>query len=218
MSKKNPSMILLQMVLYVNKAADNKNLHKDYSVIFKIARAAIATDMTTDARPIDSTRFAIHKLNLDTALLSAGYQEITPPLFAVHVRSMTALTTSVTTTRPPRRRVITKACAAAGRAPVARPCFHCNKPGHTQPKCPQASTPASTVIAAKRKAAYIEARDSRRAAHEASILALATLAEESDTDNEKDDEIYSPCVVSQNLPATPTLRPCLRTVCATKGH
>ncbi len=64
------------------------------------------------------------------------------------------------------------------------------------------SNPASTAIAAKRKAAYIEARDARRAARQASILALAILAEESDTDNEQDDEIYSPCVVSQNLPAT----------------
>ncbi len=91
-----------QMVLYVNVAADNKNL-QDYSVIFKTARAAISTDMTTDARPIDSTRFAIHKLNLDTDLLSVGYQEIVPPLSAVHVRVMTTLTTTVTTIRPPRR-------------------------------------------------------------------------------------------------------------------
>ncbi len=85
----------LQMVLYVNAAADNKNLLKVYSVIFKTARAAIATDMETDVRPIDSTRFAIHKLNLDTALLSAGYQEIAPPLSAVHVRAMAVLATSV---------------------------------------------------------------------------------------------------------------------------
>jgi hypothetical protein len=51
---------------------------------------------------------------------------------------------------------IAKAGAAAERAHVARPCFHCNKPGHTQPNCPQASTPVSMVITAKRKSAYIE--------------------------------------------------------------
>jgi hypothetical protein len=170
--------------------------------------------MDTDSHPIDSTRFGIHKRNLDTTLLSTGYQEIEPPLSALHVRAMTALVTTVTTTRPPRHRVISKTGTAAGRAPVARPCFHCNQPGHTQPNCPQTSTQASTTIAAKRKEAYIEARDARRAAHEASILALATPAAESDTDNEQDDEIYPTCVVSQNLPDTPTLR----TVCATKGH
>jgi hypothetical protein len=43
------------MVLYVNVATDNKNLHKDYSVIFKTNRAVIATDMDTDSHPIDST-------------------------------------------------------------------------------------------------------------------------------------------------------------------
>jgi hypothetical protein len=168
---KLPSVVALvdhlrtsQMILYINAAADNKNLRKDYSSIYKTARAAVATDMATDARPIDSNRFAIHKLNLDTALLAAGYQEIAPPLSAVHVRAMAALTT--TTARPPRRRAIAKAGAAGGRA---RPCFHCNKTGHTQPNCPQPSTPASTAIAAKRKAAYIEARDARRAAREASI-------------------------------------------------
>jgi hypothetical protein len=53
--------------------------------------------MTTEARPIDSTRFAIHKFNLDTALLSVGYQEIAPPLSAVHVRAIVALATTVTT-------------------------------------------------------------------------------------------------------------------------
>jgi hypothetical protein len=174
--------------------------------------------MATDDHPIDSTRFAIHKLNLDTVLLSAGYQEIAPPLSVVHVRAMAALFATVTTTHPPHRRAISKADAAAGRAHVARPCFHCNKPGHTQPNCPQASTPASTTIASKHKEAYIEVRDAHRDAREGSILALAILAEESDTDNEQDDEIYSPCVVSQNLPATPTLCPCLRTVCVTKGH
>jgi hypothetical protein len=174
--------------------------------------------MATDSRPIDSTRFAIHNLNLDTVLLSDGYQEIVPPLPVVHVRAITALATSVTTTRPPPLRDITKVGAAADRAPVTRPCFHYNKPGHTQPNCPQTSTPASMAIAANCKAAYIEVRDACRAAREVSILALTTLTEESDTDKEQDDEIYSPCVVSQNLPATPTLCPCLRTVCATKGH
>jgi hypothetical protein len=171
-----------QMVLYVNAAADNKNLLKDYSSIFKIDRADIATDMATDASPIDSTRLTIHKLNLDTTLLSAGYQEIAPPLSAVHVRGMDALATTVTTTLPPLRRAIAKPGAAADRAPLARPCFHCNKPGHTHPNCPQASTPASTVIATKLKEAYIEARDALRTTRETRILALATLAEESDTD------------------------------------
>jgi hypothetical protein len=194
-----------QMVLYDNAAADNKNLRKDYSAIFKTARVAITTDMATDARLIDSTRFAIHKLNLDTALLSAGYQEIAPPLSAVHVRAMAALVTTVTTTRPPRHRAI--AGAVTDRDHVARPCFHCNKPGHTQPNCPQASTPASTAIAAKRKEAYIEARDARRTAREGNILALVILVEESDIDNEQDDEIYSPCVVSQNLPTEKCLHP-----------
>jgi hypothetical protein len=138
---------------------------------------------------------------------------------------MAALTTTGTTTRPPRRRANAKAGAAGGRAPmprlavyIPRPCFHCNKTGHTQPNCPQTPTPASTALAAKRKAAYIEARDARRALRESNILALAaTIAEESDTDNEQD-ATYSPCVVSPNLPATPTLRPCLRSVYATKGH
>jgi hypothetical protein len=132
---------------------------------------------------------------------------------------MAALTTTAATTRPPRRRANAKAGAAGGRAPIARPCFHCNKTGHTQPNCPQPPTPASTATAAKRKAAYIEARDARRAVRESKILALAaTIDEESDTDNEQDDEPYSPCVVTPNLPATLTLRPCLRTVGATKGH
>jgi hypothetical protein len=207
-----------QMVLYVNTAADNKNLFKDYSVIFKIARPVITTDMVTDVRQIDSTHFTIHKLNLGTTLLSAGYQEIVSPLSDVYIRAMVALATTVTTTGPPHRLVIDKAGAAETRAPVTRPCFHCNKPGHTQPNCPQASTPASTAIDAKLKVAYIESRDTLMTAHEAIILTLATLVEESDTDNEQDDEIYSPCVVSQNLPATPTRRPCLHTVCATKDH
>ncbi len=69
------------------------------------------------------------------------------------------------------------------------------------------------------------ARDARRAARDTSCELdprLRTLADaqsdDSDTDNEQDDKIYSPCVVSQHLPATPTLCPCLRTVCATKDH
>jgi hypothetical protein len=145
------------MVLYVNTTADNKNLLKDYSVIFKIARAVISTDMVTDAHPIDSTRFAIHKLNLDTTLLSAGYLEIVSPLSVVNVRVMAVLATTVTTTHPPLHSAIAKAGSSTVRAPVARPCFHYNKPGHTRSNCPQASTPASTAISAKRKVCYIEA-------------------------------------------------------------
>jgi hypothetical protein len=177
------------MVLFVNAAVDNKNLLKDYNVIFKIARSVITTDMTTDARVIDSTHFVIHKVNLETTLLSAGYQEIAPPLSVVHVRAIATLATTVTTTCPPRRRAMVKTGVTMDHAPVSRPCFHYNKPVHTQPNCPQVSTPASTTIAAKRKETYIEARDARRSTHEVNILALPTLTEESDTDNEQDDEI-----------------------------
>ena len=79
-----------QMIVYINKAAENKNLHKDYNAIFKVIRTAIATDQATDARPFDGARLAVHKLNLDTALLAAGFQETAPPLSAAHIRAMTA--------------------------------------------------------------------------------------------------------------------------------
>ena len=44
-----------QMILYINTAADSKNLRAEYRSIFKTARAAIATDVATDARPIDGS-------------------------------------------------------------------------------------------------------------------------------------------------------------------
>jgi hypothetical protein len=100
-----------QMIMYINTGADNKNLRTEYRSIFKTSRVSITTDVATDARPIDGLRWTVHKLNLDTALIAAGYQEIAPPLSEVHIRAMAALTTTGTTTRPPRRRANAKAGA-----------------------------------------------------------------------------------------------------------
>jgi len=146
----------LALVQYINLAAENKNLRSDYKSIFKIARADIAADVAKDARPFDSARLEIHKQALDTALLAAGLHEIPPPLSAGHLRAMTA----IPTTRPPRRlpkSAAATAGAAAGGKIISRPCFHCNKIGHTQPNCLVPTTPASTKLAFKRKADYIQA-------------------------------------------------------------
>ena len=76
--------------------AENKNLKKDYTSIFKNARAAVAIDIDKDKRPFDMARLNAHKKNIDTALLAANFQEIKPPLSAAG-----ALRTMVTACKKP---------------------------------------------------------------------------------------------------------------------
>jgi hypothetical protein len=217
-----------QIVVYINKTAENKNLHKEYTGIFKVTRTAIATDPATDGRPFDGARLAVHKRNLDTALFAAGFQEMAPPLSAAHLRALAA--PAPNSTRPPRRRQMSDKDAAAGDKTISRPCFHCNKIGHIQPNCPVATTPASIKIAAKRKVDYMQVRDARRATRETSLLVLAAAqaqvdadkADGSSDDNEQDNECFfrvvsTPCVSPAPL-SSPKLCPCLRTIFATKGH
>ena len=151
------------MITHINLKSESKNLKKDYTSIFnKIVRAAIAADVANDPRPFDMARFDAYKKNLDTALLAANLQEIRPPLSTAGAlcRTVTA-PTAAPTTRPSQRRGTAKEGAATG---PPRPCFHCNKPGHTAPNCKTKKTPASLATAEKRKKAYILARDARRAA------------------------------------------------------
>jgi hypothetical protein len=137
----------LALIHYINMASDNKNLRSDYRSIYKISLDGIAADMAKDDRPFDMVRFEAHKQDLDTVLLPAGLQEIPSPL------SVAALPTA---SRPPRCRA--KHGAATG-TQIARPCFHCNKVGHTMPNCTVKPSPGSLATAAKRKDAYILARD-----------------------------------------------------------
>jgi hypothetical protein len=74
------------LITHINMTVENKNLKKDYTSIFKIARTAIATDVANDPRPFDMVRFHTHKKNIDTALLTAKFQEIKPPLSAAGTR------------------------------------------------------------------------------------------------------------------------------------
>jgi len=50
----------------------------------------IATDQATDGRPFDGAHPAIHKLNLDTNLLAADFQETVRPLSTAYLRAMVA--------------------------------------------------------------------------------------------------------------------------------
>jgi len=52
------------LITHINMTSENKNLKKDYTSIFKIARAVITTDVANDPRPFDMTRFDTHKKNI----------------------------------------------------------------------------------------------------------------------------------------------------------
>jgi hypothetical protein len=184
------------LITHINMTAENKNLKKDYTSIFKNARAAVAIDIDKDKRPFDMARLNTHKKNIDTALLAANFQEIKPPLSAAG-----ALRTMVTA---PAAALITRSTrsshsqgAATGPSII---CFHCNKPGHTVPNCPTKKTLASLQLAEKRKAAYILAREQRRTVRaaenrenaESALLAMAesvpAIQYDTDTDNEQDED------------------------------
>jgi hypothetical protein len=178
--------------------AENKNLKKDYTSIFNIARAAIAADVANDPRPFDMARFDTHKKNIDTALLAANFQEIKPPLSAAGALR-TMVTAPAVALIPRSTRSSQSKGAATGPLIV---CFHCNKSGHTVPNCPTKKTTASLHMAEKRKAAYIIARDTRRTARaaenlenaESALLAMAesvpnhSIQYDTDTDNEQDED------------------------------
>ncbi len=83
--------------------AENKNLKKDYTSIFKIARAVVTTDVANDPRPFDMTRFDTHKKNIDTTLLAAIFQEIKPSLSVVgDLRTMVTAPATALITRSTR--------------------------------------------------------------------------------------------------------------------
>ena len=181
---------------HINMTAENKNLKKDYTSIFNIARAAIAADVANDPRPFDMARLDAHKNNIDTALLAANFQEIKPPLSAAGaLRTMVTAPAAALITRSTRS---SHSQGAATGPPII--CFHCNKPGHTVPNCPTKKTTASLHLADKRKAAYILAREARRTVRapenrdnaESALLAMAesvpAIQYDTDTDNEHDED------------------------------
>ena len=183
------------LITHINMTAENKNLKKEYTGIYKVTRAAVATDRANDVRLFDMARLLAHKKNLDTALLAANFQEIPPPLSAAG-----ALRTMVTA---PAAAHITRS-SRFGKGAATGPvivCFHCNKSGHIAPLCPTKKTPASLRIAEGRRAAYVLARDARRSVRadenreileESALLSMAdsvpAIQYDTDTDNEQDDE------------------------------
>ena len=187
------------LITHINMTAENKNLKKDYTSIFKNARAAVAIDIDKDKRPFDMARLNTHKKNIDTALLAANFQEIKPPLSAAGALR-TMVTAPAVALIPRSTRSSQSKGAATGPLIV---CFHCNKSGHTVPNCPTKKTTASLHMAEKRKAAaYISARDARRTARaaenlenaESALLAMAesvpnhSIQYDTDTDNEQDED------------------------------
>jgi hypothetical protein len=175
---------------------ENKNLKKDYTSIFKNARAAVPIDIDKDKRPFDMTRLNTHKKNIDTVLLVSNFQEIKPPLSAAgDLRTMVTTPAAVLIPRSTR--------SSQSKGAVTDPliiCFHCNKPGHTVPTCPTKKTTASLHLPEKCKSTYIIARDTRRTVRavenlenaESVLLAMTesvpNIQYDTDTDNEQDED------------------------------
>jgi hypothetical protein len=184
------------LINHINMTSENKNLKKDYTSIFKNARAAVAIDIDKDKCPFDMARLNAHKKNIDTALLAANCQEIKPPLSAAGALRTMATAPAVVLILHSSRFSHSKG-AATGPLII---CFHCNKPDHSVPNCPTKKTTASLHLDEKRKSAYILVREAHREVRaaenrenaESALLAMGEsvpdIQYDTDTDNEQDED------------------------------